>query len=275
MQRPELLNPALEIEMQNNGYVLIKEFLSPHEIEELLSLYAQYHTEVSADKQMWNSLFDVDFATGKLISEKLLMLLNSKLKSVLKNGKVPVATFMSKNPNKNSVCDLHRDFSIIDEEQFEYRNFWIPLVNTDETNGSLYIIPHSHKLFNEILPMFSAWRHRPVLKELEKYFITVKANAGDLVIYADRLLHGSFLNKSNKTRPVIHFGVLPENAELCYYRENPDTNDVSIFKVEPDFYFNLDKNKNKISGMPFKKISLSKESHTAESLHKLFKTPQP
>jgi ectoine hydroxylase-related dioxygenase (phytanoyl-CoA dioxygenase family) len=267
MQRPELNDRNIEEEMQENGFILIKNFLSASEIEKLFNYYSKFHTEISTEQQMWNSLFDIN--NGKKISDELLSVLVPKLNLILKNGRVPVATFMSKNPNKNSVCDLHRDYSIIDEEQFEYRNFWIPLVDTNKENGSLYVIPKSHKLFNEILPMFSVWRHRPVLNELEKYIHDVEAKAGDLVIYADRLLHGSYMNRTEKTRPVIHFGVLPENAELFYYKENKNTMEVSVYNVAPDFYFNLNDIEN-FSDKPLKIITVSKESHTAESLHKLF-----
>ena len=75
-----------------------------------------------------------------------------------------------------------------------------------------------------------------------KYATVVYPKAGDLVVYRDKCLHGSFTNQSDQYRPVVHYGSLHTDAKLCYYYRDRTKLDspVEVYSVSEDFYFNHD-----------------------------------
>lgn len=227
---------TLENEFSKYGIIHLRNFIDAELVEKLLTVFNDaYYSNQNHDEGMWNSLYNVSPEQSKLISETILKLLQVKFNETFDNFKAPVATFMNKNPNENGICELHRDFSILDEENYEYRNLWIPLINIEKENGALYALKGSHRTFNYPLPMFCKWPYIEMEKALFKYCEIITANAGDLIVYADRTLHGSFLNKSTLPRPVVHLGIMPEEAEITYYYLN-DEKEIKIYEVPFTFF---------------------------------------
>jgi hypothetical protein len=147
---------------------------------------------------------------------------------------------MSKNNNQHSTCDLHRDFSILDENEFQYRNIWIPLVSTRNNNGALYVLRGSNHVFDYELPMFTEWPYNDMQTELFKEIETVEADAGDLVIYLDKTLHGSHVNYSKDSRPVVHLGALHPDMDIRFYYHDKLANNVKVYSVPFEFFFEKD-----------------------------------
>ena len=224
-----------EVEMSENGYCYFPNFLDASVLSELQELFYNAHKGNENDKGMWNSLFDIDKTNSRELSAEILRKLKPKLDSLFESYAAPVASFMSKNAGEAGVCEFHRDFSILDEEVFEYRNVWIPLVDVKKENGALYAHKGSHKVFNYPLPMFEKWPYTYLQDDLFKEAEIFEVNAGDLIIYADRTLHGSYLNKSDAVRPVIHLGALHPEYKIAYYHLNEEV--VSVYDVPFEFYF--------------------------------------
>ena len=240
MKSAELKDPKAEQDLNRNGFILFKNFLNTDEVAELYTLYKTHHKKADADKGMWNSLYDITAEQGVLISEQILHLLRPKLTALFVSYYAPVATYMSKNCNPNSTCDLHRDFSILNEKEFQYRNIWIPLVPTTKNNGALYVLRGSNHVFDYVLPLFSEWPYRNMQSELFPLVETITAEAGDLVIYLDKTLHGSHINYSNDSRPVVHFGAMHPDVELQFYCLDERKENVKVYGVPFRFYFERD-----------------------------------
>jgi hypothetical protein len=88
--------------------------------------------------------------------------------------------------------------------------------------------------------MFTKWSYAEHEDVLYQHCDFINAKAGDLVVYADRTLHGSYINRTTEPRPVIHFGLLHKEAELCYYYLDDMTNEVTVYNVP--FSFFMEKN---------------------------------
>jgi len=233
-------NPDIENPLNENGFVHVPGFLSSEEVTEHYSLYKSLHAEKRFEKSMWNSLYDLPEGRGMQASERVRRFLTEKFSDKLTDYKIPVVSFMVKNPTTDSNCDLHRDYTAFDETRFEYRNGWIPLVDINGENGALYVVPKSNHVFDYPLPMFTEWPYKPMIPELMKHIQIVYAKAGDLVVYKDKTLHGSFQNHTSLPRPVMHFGLLHTDASTCYYRRNLTGNRVDVFSVKPEFFFEKD-----------------------------------
>ncbi len=226
----------LEQELSHRGFIRIPHFISDREVTALLDLYKHNHPSPDADAGMWNSLYNKSEDGAMGMSEQILAILRPRLESLFESYYAPVGTFMSKNNNAYSECDLHRDFSIADEDQYQYRNLWIPLVDTTVQNGALFALPGSHRVFDYMLPMFCEWPYRDMLPVLTPMAQTVECAAGDLVIYLDKTLHGSHVNYSDDSRPVVHFGALHPDVEMRFHWLDRDSNRVRAYQVPFSFY---------------------------------------
>ncbi len=240
MKKATLIDKDLETELSQNGFLVIRNFINQQEVSRILSLYKQFHPQADEHDSMWNSLYNVGREKGLDISYQILEILKPHLDSIFESYYAPVATFMSKNNNENSVCDLHRDFSTADEAQFQYRNIWIPVVPTTFQNGTLYVVKGSNNVFDYVLPMFCEWPYKHMQTQLFESIQTVECNAGDLVIYLDKTLHGSHINSSDESRPVVHFGALHPDVQLLFHFLDRSTNKVRTYEVPFQFFFEND-----------------------------------
>ena len=240
MKKATLIDKKSETELVQNGFILLKNFITPEEVTQILKLYKQHHPTGDKQDGMWNSLYNISAEKGLEISRQIMEILKPRLNQLFESYYAPVATFMSKNPNENSTCEIHRDFSITDEDQFQYRNIWIPLVPTTTENGALYVLKGSNNVFRSVSPMFSEWPYQFMEKKLFEHVQTIYCNAGDLVIYLDKTLHGSHINYSNDSRPAVHFGALHPDVQLLFYFLDKTTKRVRAYEVPFEFYFQND-----------------------------------
>ena len=103
-----------------------------------------------------------------------------------------------------------------------------------------YVLRGSNHVFEYVLPLFSPWPYKGMQNELFPMVETIEAGAGDLVIYLDKTLHGSHINFSSDSRPVVHFGALHPDVELQFYSLDEKRQEVKVYAVPPRFYFDKD-----------------------------------
>lgn len=224
-----------ENSVEEQGFGHLSGFLNQQEIDALRTVFDR-HYSYNPDVGMWNSLYNIPADASAEVGTDILAVLHDKISALLGPYWMPSATFMTKNPNEHGVCELHRDFSVVDERTYEYRNVWIPLVDTTRRTGALYVLPCSHKVFDYPLPMFTKWPYEKMQEKLFEAIEVIEAKAGDLVVYSDRTLHGSFLHQGEGPRPVVHFGIFHPDCELMYYHLEEDGL-VKVYPVPYAFYF--------------------------------------
>ncbi len=237
MKAAEFLNPELQKQYEDWGYVQIKGLLNQQEINELKDLFVIHYDYDGQPNTMWNSLCDIPHDKSAILSNAILRIVKPKLDQHLKNYVCPAATFLVKNPTPQSTVTLHRDFSVQEEPDFSYQNIWLPIVDTTPTNGQLYVLKRSHHFFDYPLPQNTVWPYLEHEKFLIDYCDVIDAKAGDLVIYGDKILHGSSDNLTSEPRPVVHFGLLHQEAKLLYYYLDQKSNEVTVYEVPYSFFF--------------------------------------
>lgn len=234
---PEFIDPALQKEYEDSGYVHIKAVLNSSEVAELKVLFDLHYGHEEKSSILWNSLCDIPHDKSAILSNQILAIVKPKLDLCVKNYVCPAATFLVKNPNPSSTVTVHRDFSVQDEPDFSYQNIWLPIVDTTAENGQLHVLKKSHLFFDYPLPHNTLWPYLKFEQMFVKHCHVISANAGDLIIYSDKLVHGSLDNLTDKPRPVVHFGLLHPEAKLLYYYHNEKTNEVTVYEVPYDFFF--------------------------------------
>ncbi len=216
MLKPKFKDPTLEESFSREGFVFIKNFLNTETVELVKQIFYNHCQYSKATQNMYFSNVIESFENMFEISDKVKELIGNKVKDTFEDYRTDIYTLISKNPVKEGYVHLHRDFSVTDESRFEYRNVWIPLVDVNENNGTIFVVPKT-KIKEDIN---ERWRIIDINIDPEKYkqylkdILVLDLKAGDAVIYAEKTLHGSFNNNSSEPRPTIHFGLLCKDFQF-------------------------------------------------------------
>jgi hypothetical protein len=222
-------NSALE----KDGYTIVP-FLNHEEIKRLTDFFYQDHPNLP--EGMYASSHAKDFRFRKKMNEEIQSVCENAISNTFKNTQALGATFMVKSKGENGSLHPHQDWSIVDENHFYSYNVWLPLVDVNESNGTLLILPDSHRIFNNIRGLNIPSSYENVINEVWSYLIPINMKAGEALIYDHRLLHASGINKTDIPRLVIVYGVIPQQATMRYFFGNG--NEIEEYACTSEFYFN-------------------------------------
>jgi ectoine hydroxylase-related dioxygenase (phytanoyl-CoA dioxygenase family) len=231
------LNQALE----ENGYVIVP-FLSEEEIIALQKFFFEHHPILP--EGMYASSHSPDFDLRQKMNNAIRQKCARAIEQTFVNCTPLGATFMVKSKGANGSLKPHQDWSIVDEKRFNSYNIWLPLVDVNEKNGTLLILPKSHSFIENIRGLNIASSYEQVENEVWKYLLPLNVKAGDAVVYDHRLLHASGINKTNQTRLTVVYGIVPEKAEMLYYFGNKGK--IEVYQCTPEFYFSQEINQGPI-----------------------------
>lgn len=218
--------------LQKNGYAIVP-FLHADEIASLTRFF--YDNHPSLPDGMYASSHAPDFSLRKKMNDEIQYVCSRAMKTTFQNVTPLGATFMVKSKGENGSLHPHQDWNIVDEEHFHSYNIWLPLVDVEEYNGTLLILPDSHTLMQNIRGLHIPSSFAAVQDELWSSLIPIRMKAGEALIYDHRLLHASGINHSQQPRLVIVYGLIPAEAEMRFYLGKENT--IEEYACSPDFYF--------------------------------------
>jgi ectoine hydroxylase-related dioxygenase (phytanoyl-CoA dioxygenase family) len=232
---------AMEEDFERDGYVVIKNMAAKEDVKQMLALFNRHYKAPEEKVVAWNTAAMLGEEEKNHISVELMKTLSLALNTYIEDYTPHFAYFLTKPAEKTATnISMHRDASAVDEKQSEYLIFWMPLIDLNENNGCLYIMPGSNKLFLYELPFAVDWPYKHLLKDLEAYKVDLKLSAGDAVIFSGKTLHGSYPNASDSPRPAVCCGLIDPVTQLLYYYYNRDNNTVETYEVGPDFFLHSD-----------------------------------
>lgn len=136
----------------------------------------------------------------------------------------------------DGAVPLHRDWTLTEDARHLTLNFWCPLVDTDDENGTLRLVVGSHKLVPNIetahvTPYFAAYG--PALKEMST---SVPVRAGEALVFDSGALHWSAANRSERPRTAILSTWIPEASRTVFYALDRSSggNRFELFDMEDD-----------------------------------------
>ena len=239
--RIKFKDPVVEERFERDGYVVIKNMASKENVGQMLSLFNSHYKVPEEKVVAWNTAAMLGEEEKNHISLELMKNLTPVLNTYIEDYTPPFAYFLTKPAEKTATnISMHRDASAVDEKESEYLIFWMPLIDLNENNGCLYVMPGSNKHFLYELPFAVDWPYKHLLKDMEPYKVDLKLNAGDAVIFSGKTLHGSYPNVSDGPRPVVCCGLIDPVTQLLYYYYDRDNNTVDAYEVDPDFFLRSD-----------------------------------
>ena len=227
-------NDQLQKHFAEHGYCLVP-LMNADDIRELNSIYNANRVEDQPAMERSTSTKDVELS--RRIKNLCTEVVAKRLEDYLINYKPLYSGFITKLPGKPNQMRLHQDPSFVDEHLFTALNVWSPLVDVNENNGALWIVPKSNKFFD-------GFRGQPARKfdyadisdaVMQKFGTMVPMKTGEALIYDTALFHYSLASTAAQPRIASSTVMLPAEATPIYYHYNKELNSLDIYEMGEDF----------------------------------------
>jgi len=206
---------------KENGYLIIREFLSSEKVDELSSKYdalriklansasikiSDYQEEISQVRDIWK----FEEAFKKLILDEEIAQTAPQFFEG-KSCRLLHDHIINKPLGNNGTVPWHQDYTYWPVDNPNGLSFWLPFSDLDENAGVLEVVPKSHLLGEEAPIDFI---------NDKKYFssndiICLTANKGDLVILNALAWHRTSENTSVKERKAYISLWIPSNSKYA------------------------------------------------------------
>ena len=220
-----------------DGYVVVN-FLDESEIKHLLNVHHSFENYLQGDFAA--TLMIPDEQYRKTVHQEVKSIFNDKIARIVFDHKLCSCGYVVKKAmSPDSELQIHQDLSFVDETRFTSLGVWCPLVDVNEQNGCLRIVPGSHRLNTKPRGQVTPIPYRNLFSTIDpKYLTHVPLKAGQAILQSQQLFHGSGGNLSAYER-VAAYGVLVPTVStiLFYYQDlqnHPET--LEVFEVDEDFY---------------------------------------
>lgn len=248
--RNVLNDPALNAQFIRDGYVRVP-FISPAEVEELKQLFfdtlpesgGQITTEETGVENSRLVTYDFTFIDKSVeYKQRVFDIISTRFKArmdeLLADYRPIIANYIRKQTNDGEV-PLHENWAFADERKCFTVSIWCPLVDGTVENGTLQVVPGSHKRFGEVRGPMIPWELDNIKEHIiQNHLVPLETKAGDCVILDDSIVHYSAPNRTEGLRLAIQLICIPSEMPSIHYHMNPAENPgmVDVLEVDVDFY---------------------------------------
>lgn len=228
---------SLQEQFEKDGYVIV-DFYNEQEIQEATDLYYRIHPK--DEKGFYPATYSFDKRFRDEMDKGLKEIGSRSINNYLTDIKVVCASYIVKNSGPDSGMSIHQDMSLVDESKYTGINIWVPLIDLSVTNGTLFILPGSHRIFptyrgSSIREFFS-----DVMDEMIDYLHPVFVKAGQAVIFDQSIIHYSPPNYSDEIRIVTNTYFCHKDTEFRTYFWDNTTEEKFVEGFVQDDNFMLD-----------------------------------
>ena len=143
------------------------------------------------------------------------------------------------SPDIKAQVGLHFDPTLLrDESKQKHFNAWIPLIDVDEQNGAMWVIPGSHKIFPPVNAITIPFPFSKIQEKVYEYGKCIRMKAGEALIWDNRLIHYSLQNFSNNDRPSVVLTFVPPEAEfISLFRAQGADSPIEVYQQSRNWYY--------------------------------------
>ena len=229
-------DPARQQEFARDGFTVAR-LLSE---EEAGSVYAEIEAielgkgfEHNSPNPYHATYFDEDVDYRRRALGFVRKAIEARAEQLLSDYRLVTAGFVVKRPGDGAVS-LHRDWTLTETTEEVTLNFWCPLVDTDETNGTLRLVVGSHGLVPNIetahVPSYFE-SYGEAIKPLAR---AIRVKAGEALIFDSGALHWSDANRSASPRPALLATWVPKESRVVFYAVDQDSGGERFELVDMD-----------------------------------------
>jgi hypothetical protein len=220
---PYFKNSKVQEEFEFNGYVILKNIINDTEIKEIEIFFEKLKKLPSYNVK------DIFESSGNFICKDTQKLIFDFVESfmykiadrfvILDNCDIgDGGTFFIKPTTKTSTLHPHQDSTVIDELNTYGIFVWIPLIDINDQNGALCVIPRSHTWGNIHRSQHIPWAFRKQYKFLWNYMLPLYINKGDIICFDTSIIHASGINYTDNERVAICGAIFEKNHTKVEYQ---------------------------------------------------------
>lgn len=231
-------NKQLNEEYVQNGFVKIP-FVEVGILEDLKKMLDSYCSQVTHHHgQVFYSVFANSLDKNLVLKREINSILQDVFQSTFMNYRTFAEMFLVKQPDSQPL-ELHQDWSYTHESSTPAATLWLPLQKTTKENGTLFLVPGSHRLFQNYRSGSLPSVRIPVDDLLEKQLVTVEVEEGEAIIFHPAIFHGSHPNtgKPKQNRIVAACIILPETSQPLYFHQPPGENQLQSIELTDSVFF--------------------------------------
>jgi ectoine hydroxylase-related dioxygenase (phytanoyl-CoA dioxygenase family) len=238
-------DPTIEKEFNRKGFVILDMF-TKEEFQQLKALYDEIKGvdgTVDTNKNTYElSFFEKDIERKKYKSDKVYAFLKPYIDSALDDYNPILINLFSKEKGKGEV-PIHQNWTFVDEDRYSSVSFWVPLQDVNRENGTLEVVPGSHKTISKFRGPSIPWVFDELNDKLvDEYMVPLNLKEGQIAILDDGIIHYSSINKTEAPRKAIQAIVKPSNAELihCFKLKESPADEIKVMEVPDDYFLDFD-----------------------------------
>jgi hypothetical protein len=183
------------------------------------------------------TFLDTNVEYKRAASDLMRRVFTPHIEKILVNYEILNCNFYIKPPGRGEF-QIHQNWPALADMNDTTMTIWCPLVDADETNGTLEVVEGSHKVVPDIAgptaePFFKDFQDELV----EKYLKKIPVKAGDALIFDDSLIHWSAVNSSDQPRYAIQILCVPKDATpVFFYQDQSAPDRWEVLEVDSDFF---------------------------------------
>ncbi|MEM9024430.1 MAG: phytanoyl-CoA dioxygenase family protein [Bacteroidota bacterium] len=293
--RPVFRDPQLEQQFQEQGFVKVP-FLDPEAVAALTSAYhetlamRQGPVQPEEEKHASTQKITYDFTfidRNSAYKQQVLSIIYDAFRTptdqLLDRYRPIIGNFIHKAPSDGEV-PLHQNWAFVDEHRATSVSIWCPLVDSDARNGTLEVVPGSHKRFGEVRGPMIRWELETIGQTIiQEHMEPQTVRAGEAIILDDSLVHYSAPNRGGQFRLAIQLILIPEELPSIHYHMDPaaDPHRVEVLEVDQEFYMTFNPWKKPAANTPrvrsftYQPFSLDAEAFRKRLRQPRFDAPRP
>lgn len=224
----------LQAEFHENGYVIVP-FISQKQIEELFAVYTSIYPD--GVEGFFTTTFANNVEHREHVNQSIKNICIEQIESLFENYKILFSSFIVKAPGEDSRLIMHQDMTLVDEDVYSGINIWCPMVDLNETNGAIEVLPKSHRFYKTYRGSSIPDIYDNVKDEVRSLMQPCYLKAGEAIIFDQSIIHNSPPNLSDSERPTINTFVAHADAKIkiCYWDKDTFGQNIEIFEQEDDF----------------------------------------
>lgn len=223
--RQIIRNQVLDRLLVKRGYIqqpLLSDLEVAFLLEETRKAYPESRFNVPQDhfsrSYVANSYTDQSSEVRAIGPKIIQRILAPRIEELLDDYRILYCGLFVKAP-MGGWLDIHYHPTVVEDSRHWVIDLWCPLLDTSLSNGTLCVVPESHKLFPEIIdyPSDDILFCRDYKKEIRGlHSVALPSKAGHAVIFEDSLLHWSPQNQTDTPRYAIHCTCIPKEATAVH-----------------------------------------------------------
>jgi len=255
--RDALRDPRLEAQLRDVGYVKVR-LLDPDTLAATAAELDQLRPDdgfapdgTGLNRSTYHCTFlDTNLEYKERAQELIRRVYQPLIDEYVIDYRILTGNFYVKMPGTGRF-QIHQNWPTTEDLALTTLTVWAPFHDTDYTNGTLCVVPGSHKIVPDVAspqrpPFFASFEDELI----DHHLVPMELEAGEALIFDDSLLHWSPENRSDAPRRAVQIETVPAEAPTVLYHlgEHDGAERWDLYEVDDRFF--IDHSIDQVIGRP-------------------------